>query len=69
MNDKQRKVLVAAVEKGPVPYLGGVVRWRLVGLVQWLWQEHRISLSRQQLGRELNAMSYSKLTACPNHHA
>ena len=61
LNDKQRKALVEAVEKGPVPYLDGVVRWRLVDLVQWLWQEHRISLSRQTLGR--------KLTARPKHHA
>jgi len=56
LNDQQRKALVAAIEKGPVPYLDGVVRWRLVDLVQWLWEEHRISVSRQTLGRELNAM-------------
>ena len=69
LNDKQRKAPVEAVEKGPVPYLDGVVRWRLVDLVQWLWQEHRISLSRQTLGRELQAMGYRKLTARPKHHA
>lgn len=69
LNDKQRKALVEAVEKGPVPYLDGVVRWRLVDLVQWLWQEHRISVSRQTLGRELHAMGYRKLTARPKHHA
>lgn len=69
LNDKQCKALVEAVEKGPVPYLDGVVRWRLVDLVQWLWQEHRISVSRQTLGRELNAMGYRKLTARPKHHA
>ena len=69
LNDKQRKALVEAVEKGPVPYLDGVVRWRLVDLVQWLWQEHRISVSRQTLGRELQAMGYRKLTARPKHHA
>lgn len=68
LNDEQRKALVAAVEKGPVPYLDGVVRWRLVDLVHWLWQEHRISVSRQTLGRELNAMGYRKLTARPKHH-
>lgn len=68
-NDKQRKAIAEAVEKGPVPYLDGVVRWRLVDLVQWLWQEHGISVSRQTLGRELNAMGYRKLTARPKHHA
>lgn len=69
LNDRQRKALVEAVEKGPVPYLDGVVRWRLVDLVQWLWQEHRISVSRQTLGRELKVMGYRKLTARPKHHA
>lgn len=69
LNDKQRKALIEAVENGPVPYIDGVVRWRLVNLVQWLWQEHRISVSRQTLGRELNAMGYRKLTARPKHHA
>ncbi len=69
LNDKQRKALVEAVEKGPVSYLDGVVRWRLVDLVQWLWQERRILLSRQVLGRELQAMGYRKLTVRPKHHA
>ncbi|WFU08095.1 IS630 family transposase (plasmid) [Rhizobium sp. CB3090] len=69
LDDKQRKALAEAVEKGPVPYLDGVVRWRLVDLVQWLWQEHRVLVSRQTLGRELNAMGYRKLTARPKHHA
>jgi transposase len=69
LNDQQRKALIDAVEKGPVPYLDGIVRWRLVDLAQWLWQEHRISVSRQTLGRELNALGYRKLTARPKHHA
>lgn len=69
LNDEQRKALVEAVEKGPVAYLDGVVRWRLADLVQWLWHEHRIPVSRQTLGRELNAMGYRKPTARPKHHA
>jgi transposase len=69
LNDEQRRALAQAVEKGPVPYLDGVVRWRLADLVQWLWQEYRISISRQTLGRELNAMGYRKLSARPKHHA
>ena len=36
LNDEQRKALAAAVEKGPTPYLDGVVRWRLADLVQWV---------------------------------
>src|SRR6201994_1327266 len=31
----ERAALVAAIEDGPVPAIDGVVRWRLVDLVQW----------------------------------
>lgn len=69
LDDKQRKALATAVEKGPMPWLDGVVRWRLVDLVQWVWEEFRVSVSRQTLGRELRAMGYRKLSARPRHHA
>jgi transposase len=69
LNDKQRAALVAMVENGPVPAIHGVVRWRLVDLCQWLWEEFGVSVSRQTLGRELHAMSYRKLSARPRHHA
>lgn len=69
LHDQHRKALIDAVERGPVPYLDGVVRWRLVDLAHLLWQEHRISVSRQTLGRELNLLGYRKLSARPKHHA
>ena len=37
LNAAQRQALAAAVERGPTPASDGVVRWRLVDLVQWLW--------------------------------
>jgi hypothetical protein len=46
-----------------------VVRWRLVDLVQWLWEEFRITISAQTLSRELRALNYRKLSARPRHHA
>jgi hypothetical protein len=55
------------VEAGPKPYLDGVVRWRLVDLVQWLWERFGLSVSRQTLG--LRAMGYAKLSARPRHYA
>jgi len=67
--DEQRAALVAAVEAGPKPYLHGVVRWRLVDLAQWLWDEFGVSVSRQTLGRELRTMGFCKLSARPQHHA
>jgi hypothetical protein len=52
-----------------MPAVDGVVRWRLVDLVQWVWERFRISISRQTLGRELRAMEFRKLSARPRHHA
>lgn len=69
LNAEHRAALAAAVEKGPRPYLDGVVRWRLVDLAQWLWERFGLSASRQTLGRELRAMGYAKLSARPRHYA
>jgi transposase len=65
----QRAALAQAIEDGPLPAIDGVVRWRLVDLVQWVWEKFGISISRQTLGRELHAMGYRKLSARPRHHA
>ncbi len=69
LNAAQRTALAAAVDAGPKPYLDGVVRWRLVDLVQWVWNEFGISISRQALGNELRAMGFRKLSARPRHYA
>ncbi|SES46067.1 Transposase [Rhizobium sp. NFR03] len=69
LNDEQRKALAQAIERGPTPYLEGVVRWRLCDLAQWIWEEFRISVSEETLGREVRAMGYRKLSARPRHHA
>ena len=34
LNDAQRQALAAIVESGPIPAIHGVVRWRLIDLVQ-----------------------------------
>jgi hypothetical protein len=41
----QRAELVRMVERGPIPAVDGVVRWRLIDLVAWVCEEFRISLS------------------------
>ena len=69
LNDDQRAALAQAIERGPTPYLDGVVRWRLCDLAQWLWEEFRVSASEQTLSREVHAMGYRKLSARPRHHA
>ncbi len=63
-----RAALVTRLDEGPIPAVHGVVRWRLVDLVQWLWEEFRLAISKQTLSRELRAMGYRKLLARPRHH-
>src|SRR3954464_2243733 len=69
LTDQHRQALQAIVDQGPIPAIHGVVRWRLIDLIQWLWEEFRLSISKQTLSRELRAMSYRKLSARPRHHA
>lgn len=64
-----RQHLIQMLEAGPIPAVHGVVRWRLVDLIQWLWEEYRITISKQTLSRELRALNYRKLSARPRHHA
>jgi transposase len=69
LQEAHRDALRRIIESGPIPSIHGVVRWRLVDLVQWIFEEFRISLSKQTLSRELRAMGFRKLSARPRHHA
>jgi len=55
LDDSQRQALAAIVERGPIPAIHEVVRWRLADLAQWIWEEFGISLSETTVGRELRA--------------
>lgn len=61
--------MIRLLDSGPIPAVHGVVRWRLVDLIAWIWEEFRISIAKQTLSRELRAMGYRKLTARPRHYA
>lgn len=65
LNDEQRTALARAIERGPTPYLDGVVRWRLCDLAQWIWEEFCVSVSEETMAREVRAMGYRKLSARP----
>src|SRR5947209_11855243 len=69
LNDEHRAALTAMIEAGPIPAVHGVVRWRIVDLCQWIFEEFRVVVSKQTLSRELRAMGYRKLSARPRHHA
>ena len=68
LNDAQRQAVARMIESGPIPAVHGVVRWRLIDLAQWIFEEFRITIAKQTLSRELRAMGYRKLTARPRHH-
>jgi transposase len=66
---EHRAALARMVEDGPIPAVHGVVRWRLVDLCQWVFEEYRVVVSVQTMSRELRTMGYRKLSARPRHHA
>ena len=69
LNGAHRAALAAIIESGPIPAVHGVVRWRIVDLCQWIFEEFRVVVAKQTLSRELRAMGYRKLSARPRHHA
>jgi transposase len=69
LNLAHRRALATMIETGPIPAVHGVVRWRLVDLAQWIWEEFKITLSETTVGRVLRQMGYRKLSARPRHHA
>src|ERR1700752_3331337 len=37
LNDTQRQAIAGMIATGPIPAVHGVVRWRLIGLAQWIF--------------------------------
>lgn len=69
LNDADRAAVAAMIQAGPIPSVHGVVRWRIIDLCQWFWEERRVRVAKQTLSRELRRMGYRKLSARPRHHA
>ena len=51
------------IEDGLTPAIHGVVRWRIVDLCQWVFEEFRIAIAEQTMSRELRKMGYRKRAA------
>ena len=65
LTDAHRAALAQAIEDGPVPAIHGVVRWRVIDLVQWLSDDFQVAVSKQRLSRELRQMGRAaKGSAC-----
>ena len=45
LDDAHRRALIAKIEAGPIPAVDGVVRWRLIALAQWIFEDYGISES------------------------
>ena len=69
LNEEHRAALAAILESGPIAAVHGVMRWRIVDLCQWIFEEFRVAVSQQTLSRTLRKMGYRKLSARPRHHA
>ena len=69
LNAAHRAALAAIIESGPNPADDGLVRWRIVDLCQWAFEELGVSVSEQTMSRVLRSMNYRKLSARPRHHA
>ncbi len=67
LNAAQRRALAERVERGPIPAVDGVVRWRLKDLAQWIFEEFGITLDEDTLGRYLKALGFRKISARPRH--
>ena len=52
LTDAHRAALAAVLESGPIPAVHGVVRWRIVDLCQWLWEEFRVTVAKPTLSRD-----------------
>jgi transposase len=68
LTPEQLATVVRLVEEGPIPAIHGVVRWRLVDLVGWIYDEYGVSLDPSRLGRILRGLGYARLSARPKHH-
>lgn len=69
LKDEHLTAFTRMIESGPIPAIRGVVRWRLVDLCQWVFEEFHIHVAPQTMSRELHAMGYRILSARPRHYA
>ena len=60
LNDRQRRALARIVKAGPPPGLLVAERWRVIDLVQWVWEKFGVRITKQTLRRELRALGFRK---------
>ena len=60
-----KAALAERIEHGPIPAVDGVVRWRAVDLMAWIWDDFRLSVSDDTVYRALHELGYSYVSARP----
>ena len=60
LNDKQRRALARIVKADPPPGLLVAERWRVIDLVQWVWEKFEVRITKQTLRRELRVLGFRK---------
>jgi len=63
---EQLSAVVQLIEEGPIPAIHGVVRWRLVDLVGWIYDEYGVTLDLSRLGKILKGLGYARLSTDPS---
>jgi transposase len=66
LNDAQRQAIAGMIKSGPIPAVHGVVRWRLIDLVQW---SSRNSASRSPSRRSAGNFGPWATANCPPDRA
>ena len=69
LKPEHKRFLAEMIERGPIPAIHGVVRWRCRDLAQELYEEFGISVDESTIGKRLREMGYRKISARPHHHA
>jgi len=66
LNDTQRQAIARMIESGPIPAVHGVVRWRLVDLAQWIFEEFRHRQADAQPGAAGHGLSQAVSSPAPS---
>ncbi len=56
----ERQAIARMIESGPIPAVHDVVRWRLIDLAQWIFEEFRITVAKQTLSRRTTGYGLSQ---------
>lgn len=68
LNEEQRQALARIIEAGPDPAVHGIVRWRLLDLMQWCFEAFGVSIAKSTMSEYVRSLGFRKLSARPRHH-